>query len=146
MSLTFKIAAGIVIGLLAAYILIGQFAEKQYESKSTDLYATQELHTAAMLFMMSAERFLDENGAMPQALSDVDCYAMQNCVTGQQGGVFYISRMNEWMALEPYIDVNELRFECRTTVKSIHIPFNRRIRDCGELDPESVPDFRALPE
>ena len=146
MSLALKIAAGIVIGLLAAYLLIGKVSEKQYESKSTDLYATQELHTAATLLMLSVEQYMDEYAALPGTLADVSCYAAQNCVTGRAVNTYYISRMNEWMSIEPYLDAGELKFECFTTVKSIHVPFNRRIRDCGELDLDTVPDFRALPE
>ena len=146
MNLIAKIAAGIVIGLLAAYLVIGKVAERQYESKSTDLYATQELHTAAMLLIMSVERYVDEYAALPGRLADVSCYEAQNCVTGRAVNTYYISRMNEWMSIEPYLDAGELKYECFTTVKSIHMPFNRRIRDCGQLDRETVPDFRALPE
>lgn len=145
MALIFRIAAGIIIGLLGAEIILSKMAERKYVNESQTLYAAQALNTNGVLLTQSLQTYVDEHGSLPSADATLDCTYLSDCLAGRQGDIYYVSYKGEWLSLEPRLVDQKIDYACRISVKSVYVPLSPKFGECRDLNKAEVPAFSRRP-
>lgn len=112
-----KIAAGVLIALLAYQIISLKMMESSNQSSADHAMKVYRLQQQAIVVMNGVTEHYRREGSLPSTVSQIRCSVNHNCIQGQSGGFFYLKEADSWMAMQPYIDpaTNKPRFHCRTT-------------------------------
>ncbi len=136
MGLIFKIAAGIIIGLMAVQIASVKWLSYENRKQGEKIYLAQELRNKSIMFMNSVHFYYKENERLPQALSDLDCIQHRGCAVGEKDSVFYLKHENEWMLIQPYLISSDIEFLCKATFLDRLHP---RFHHCIKIDASEIP-------
>ena len=163
MGTVLKIAAGVLIGLLAYQIIIyqnidyqtneykKQIADQQaaYENQRKKIRDKQALSNNFKLLTNSIASYYRKNKVLPKFISDLQCSdtfksrGKMDCAVVSDDGVFYVNHENEWVSLEPYVLDGKLYNKCKSSISlSIGSGINQ---DCSSLDINAIPEKKSPP-
>ena len=162
MSTVFKIAAGVLLGLLAYQIIIYQQVDYQqaeykkqialqqaeYENQRKKATETQTLRTNLNILTNAISSYYRKNKKLPTFVSDLHCSGYSNkwskldCAAVYDIGIFYVSHEDEWASVEPYILDGKLYNKCET---STPLSSGSKYSDCSRLDISSIPEKKYPP-
>ena len=146
MSNIFKIAAGVLIGLLLYQILMYHNMESNYVKMQSNMMEMQDLQNKYIRLTSAINRYYRENQEIPQYVSDLSCRDVYNdwkqssCEFTQREGVFYALSGDEWISAEPYVFDNRVHVKCRTSAKLKASSLGENFSDCELQENASIPD------
>lgn len=135
MVLVYRIAAAVVIGLLAYQLyLMNRYPPDYYEQVND-----YNQRMTALEFGISD--YFRQNGELPDSVAALDCSRLstsgRRCADRYSAGVYYIKTAGRWASLEPYLRDDELRFRCRAVMEML-LP-GKPERQCSEIDDAQIP-------
>jgi hypothetical protein len=163
MGTVLKIAAGVLIGLLAYQIIIYRnidyqtneykqlIADQQaeYEAQRKKIRDTQTLRNNFVLLTNSIATYYRKNKALPMFISDLQCAdtfrnrEKMDCAKVYEDGVFYVNHENEWVSAEPYVLDGKLYNKCKASISLS--TGNDKYQDCAHLDISTIPEEKSPP-
>lgn len=135
-GLVLKIAAGVIIAILVSQIISMKQLDYTVEKKRKHTNSSIGLNTQAIYLMNSVHRFYGEHKDMPKAVSDLMCVQYNQCKAVKHGGSFYVTYGGEWMAIDPYVVVSEVEFNCESTIIDRR---DDRFDHCRKIDASAIP-------
>lgn len=162
MKMIFKIAAGVLIGLLAYQIILYQNIDYQntkykkaaaqqqveYEKLQNQVNDAHILKTKFRLLNNAITSYYRKNKTLPKFTSDLKCLNIhggqesERCAERYDDGIFYVNNGDEWASVEPYVFDGNLYSKCKSSIalsngNGIH-------QNCGKLDTSSIAE-KAFP-
>lgn len=163
MGTVLKIAAGVLIGLLAYQVIIylnidyqqNKFQEKiasqqaAYEIESKKRDDARALRNKHQRLTKSIASYYRKNKVLPKYISDLQCVdqyrsrSEDDCAVVSADGVFYVNHKDEWVSAEPYVIDKKVYNKCRASISLSN--GNSNYQDCAALDINSIPDKKSPP-
>ncbi len=144
MILIFRIAAGIIIGLLAWQVISLQMIEAVNKDSAKDNVIMIELGLKASTLKNNISTYYHKNNFLPQYISDLEkCRDSRNrmttypCAEVHKDGVFYVKHINNWISLRPYTVENKIKYDCKSSIR--FVVGATEYLNCSELDIEDIP-------
>lgn len=161
MGMVLKIAAGVLIGLLAYQVIIylnidyqqskyqEQIASQQaaYELERKKRNEAQALRNKYQRLTNSIASYYRNNRVLPEFISDLQCssqYGSQttgDCAVVYDDGVFYVNHEKLWVSAEPYVFDKKLYNKCKASIP-LSIGNNK---ECSYLNISSIPEKKYPP-
>lgn len=163
MGTVLKIAAGVLLGLLAYQAIVYLNIDYQ-QSKIQQQIASQraafenerKVRDAALVLrnkhgrlIRSINNYYRKNNVLPKFVSDLQCAeqyknrAQDDCAVVYDSGVFYVNNGDEWLSVQPYVLDKKVYDKCKATV-SLSIG-NSNYQECEKLDIGSIPEKKSPP-
>ena len=163
MKMIFKIAAGVLIGLLAYQIILYKNIDYQntkyqkaaaqqqaeYEKLKNQINDAHTLRTKFRLLNNSITSYYRKNKKLPKFISDLKCFKTYNdqenkhCAERYDNGAFYVNQKSEWASVEPYIFDEKLYSKCKSSIALSK--GNGIYQNCEKLDTSSIADKPSPP-
>lgn len=163
MGTVLKIAAGVLIGLLAYQVIIylnidyqqskfqEQIASQQaaYEMERKKRGYEQALRSKHLRLTKSIASYYRKNSVLPKYISDLQCVdryrdrAKEDCAVVLEDGVFYVNHEKEWVSAEPYVIDKKIYNKCKATISLS--TGNNNYQDCTKLDINAIPEKKSPP-
>lgn len=135
MSMTFRIAAGIVIGLLAFQIIMLKIADSSYESYTDKAQSAADHRLVVEVLREAIRNYYYKYDALPRFAADLECRGRRKCADGVRDGVFYLHDNSDWIAVTPSAARRRLSLSCATTYG------DRQGSGCSALSADEIPAF-----
>lgn len=146
MTLIFRIAAGIIIGLLCYKIIDLRLGNYNYQQGSAQTDIFYSIDADFQSFLMRARQYYKKYGRLPLYASDIDCKRKSLCGARSKNGNFYFSNNYHWMAASLYLDGGSLRYRCEVT---FDVKSDRRgaryYEQCSKVESVNLPVFEKPP-
>jgi len=146
MTLIFRIAAGIIIGLLCYKIIDLRLGDYNYQQHSARTDIFYSIDTDFQRFLMRARQYYLKYGRLPIYASDIDCKRKSLCGARSKNGNFYFSNNYHWMAISLYLEEGNLRYRCEVT---FDVKSDRRgvhyYEQCNKVEGVNLPVFERPP-
>ncbi|BFM17178.1 hypothetical protein R50073_33610 [Maricurvus nonylphenolicus] len=136
MGLIFKIAAGVIIGLLTIQIVSMKLINYENKRKGEELHLAQELRNRSIILMNSVHFYYKKHKKLPTLLADLNCTSHGKCAAEEKDSVFYIAYQDEWIVVEPYIISSDVKYHCKATFLDRIDP---RFHHCIKIDELEIP-------
>ena len=156
MKMIFKIAAGVLIGLLAYQIILYQNIDYQntkyqkavahqqaeYEKLKTQVNDAHILKIKFKLLNNAITSYYRKNKTLPKFISDLKCLNIhggqenEHCAERYDDGVFYVNHGKEWASAEPYIFDEKIYSKCKSSITLSK--GNGIYQNCEKLDTSSI--------
>ncbi len=163
MKTIFKVAAGVLIGLLAYQIILYQNIDYQntkyqeaaahqqaeYEKLKSQVNDAHILKTKFKLLNNSITSYYRKSKTLPKFISDLKCLNMyggqenKHCAERYDDGIFYVNHGNEWASVEPYVFDEKLYSKCKSSIALSK--GNGVYQNCEKLDTSSIADKPSPP-
>mgnify|MGYP006921597767 CR=1 FL=1 len=163
MGTVLKIAAGVLLGLLAYQAIIylnidyqqdkiqQQIASQRaaFEVERMKRDEVRVLRNKRSRLVRSIKTYYRKNKTLPEYVSELSCVDRyknkieDGCAVVYDAGVFYVNHGDEWLSVEPYVIDNKVYDKCKATI-SLSVE-NDSDQECAELDISSVPARKSPP-
>jgi len=163
MGMVLKIAAGVLIGLLAYQVIIYlniDYQQSKYQEQIDSQQAAYEierkkrgdaqaLRNKYLRLTKSITSYYRKNKVLPKYISDLQCVdryrdrVEEDCAVVFDDGVFYVNHENEWISAEPYVFDKKVYNKCKVTISLS--TGNNNYQECANLDINSIPEKKSPP-
>ena len=138
MSLIFRIAAGVIIGLLVVQLVIMQmYPASSYEDMNKRMTDGQNYADRIMSLDSAIRRYYRKHKKLPTDVKGLECtrrMAPQGeayCAEWALNGVFYLKYKDSWASLRPSVINGKVTQECRAELK--YLKYAPELEFCSEI-------------